>query len=112
MTEHKKEIQLHLRIYNRIATHTIFEPIKIKALASEFLVSERVVKGCIEQLIDAGCKIGSSKKEPMGVFKAEHPAEIFQTADRMKKEGIRYLVRAKKLLTWDGSSPTIFEQMP
>jgi hypothetical protein len=112
MTEQKKEVQIHLRMWNRISTHTVFEPITIPALAIEFGISERDVKACLEHLVDAGCKIGSSKKKPKGVFKANHPAEIFSTAERLTKEGIRYLVRAKKLLTWDGVEPTIFEQMP
>lgn len=112
MTEQKQAVQIHVRMWNRISLHTKREPITIPVLAAEFGMSEREVKMCLEQLIDAGCKIGSSKIKPRGVFKANHPSDIYETVERLRKEGIRYLVKAKKLATWDGREPTIFEQMP
>lgn len=112
MTPHKRDTQLSLRILKRIEQHTKPHPIKIKALEAEFGVTNRDVKSRIADLIDAGYKIGSSKREPMGVFMATHPTEVLETVKRMKDEGLKYLVRARKLLTWDEQQPTVFEQMP
>ena len=112
MNSARRDIQLPLRILARIQQHAAKDPIKIRMLADEFNIGERVVKGCIYELVDAGHKIGSSKKEPMGVFIATHPSELFETARRIHDEGIKFLVRAKKLMDWGGIEPTVFEQMP
>lgn len=112
MRQHHREVQLSLRILKRIEQHTKPNPIKIKALEAEFNITNRDVKSHIAELIDAGYKIGSSKRKPMGVFMATHPTEVLETVKRMKDEGIKYLVRARKLLTWNEQQPTVFEQMP
>lgn len=112
MNQARRDIQLPLRILARIQQHTSKDPIKIRTLAEEFGISERSVKGHIFELVDAGHKIGSRKTEPMGVFLASHPSEVYETAKRIHDEGIKFLLRAKKLMDWGGVEPTIFEQVP
>jgi hypothetical protein len=110
-----KDVQLPLRILARIQQHLgENNAIKIKALSEEFGICERQVKGHIEELRDAGYKIGSRKSpaDLAGVFIATHPAEIYETVTRLHEEGIKLLVRAKKLLDWKNDQPTVFEQLP
>lgn len=112
MTHSRRDIQLPLRILARIQQHTAKDPIKIKTLAEEFQISERSVKGYIFELVDAGHKIGSRKTEPMGVFLASDPSQIHETARRIHDEGIKFLVRAKKLNDWGSKEPTVWEHLP
>lgn len=94
----------------RIEQHTIENPITIPTLAQEFAIDERKAKECIGVLVDNGFKIGSSKRKPYGMFIARNPEEIYETAMRLREEGLHYLWRAKKLLDFKGAEPTLFEQ--
>lgn len=115
MNQTKRDIQMPLRILARVQQHIgDSDAIKIKALSEEFGICERQVKVCILELIDAGYKIGSRKSpaELAGVFIARGPADVRETAIRIHEEGIKLLVRAKKLLDWNNMQPTVFEQLP
>lgn len=111
MDELKREKQLVLRMLDRINQHTYNHPITIPVLSQEFQVDERKVKQVIEELRDAGHKVGSHKTKPYGVFIARGPVEIHETATRLENEGLRFLKKARQLRDFGSKEPTVFEQI-
>jgi len=111
MDELKREKQLVLRVLDRIQQHTYDRPITIPTLAQEFGIDERKVKQVIEELRDAGHKVGSHKMKPYGVFIARGPIEIHETATRLENEGLRFLKKARQLRDFGNTCPTIWEQI-
>jgi hypothetical protein len=105
------ETQLALRILNRLQSHTIDNPITAEALGAEFGLTRREVMSITLDLLDNRHKVASSKGKKPGLFIARSPAEAFDTAERMKREGLKYLVRAKKLMTFDDKQTTIYEEI-
>ena len=105
----QRDMQIALRVLKRIEEHTIREPITIPALAAEFGIAEREVKSCIVELVEAGHKVGSNKSKPMGVFIARDPSEIYETAMRLHREGLKYLARSKKLREGWGEQVSVWE---
>jgi biotin operon repressor len=111
MDDLKREKQLILRVLDRIQQHTYKHPITIPVLAAEFGVDERKIKQLVEELRDAGHKVGSHKEKPYGVFIARSPVEIHPTATRLENEGLRFLKTARQLRDFGSINPTIFEQV-
>jgi hypothetical protein len=103
------EVLMHLRILKRLYEHSITHPITIPTLSAEFGISERDVKLVIETLRHSGHKICSRKERPMGMFVARDPIEARPTAERLHREGIRYLATAHRLMDFGSSDPTLFE---
>jgi len=64
----------------------------------------------VEELRQAGYKVGSHKTEPMGLFMAKYPEEIHPTAVRIEQEGVALIMKARRLRDFSGVEPTIFEQ--
>lgn len=101
---------LTLRVLARIQQYTIEQPITGEALAAEFGTSWRKIAEIVEELRDAGHKIGSSKSKPMGYFIARHPAELQGTLNHLEGQAKKILARRNRLAWWGGSQPTVFEQ--
>lgn len=104
-----RNTMLALRVLARIQQHTIEQPITGEALAAEFSTSWRKVAEIVEELRDAGHKIGSSKSKPMGYFLARHPSELISTLNHLEGQAKKILARRNRLAWWGGSQPTIFE---
>lgn len=106
------DTNLALRILGRIEEHGIENPIKIRTLQEEFNLTERDIKAFVRSFRLNGHKIGSSKREPYGLFKAKHPSEIKETADRFFSDCKEAYFIGKQLLNWSEREPTVFEQLP
>ena len=111
------ELDLHLRVLEKISQHTQAHTITAAALAEMFGLrtrdgrpDERKIKTITQRLVETGHKIGSSKVEPKGFFLARTPEEIYDTAERLRQEGRKYFAKANKLADFGSQEPTIWEQ--
>lgn len=105
-----RDTQLALRILARIQEYDIKAPITGEALAQEFGTNWRKVADIVEQLRDAGHKIGSSMSKPMGYFLARSPEDLQGTLTHLESRAKKILARRNRLAWWGGAQPTIFEQ--
>lgn len=104
------EVALTLRVLARIQQHDSACPITYDSIAAEFQISWRKVATIVEQLRDAGHKIGSSNSEPHGCFVARTPEELSPTITRMKDQAKKILARTNRMADWGNAEPSIFEQ--
>jgi biotin operon repressor len=104
------DTKLALRVLARIQQHDSRSPIMYDSLAAEFQISWRKVASIVEELRDAGHKIGSSNSEPHGCFLARTPEELSPTITRMKDQAKKILARTNRMADWNSMNPTIFEQ--
>lgn len=104
------ETALTLRVLARIQQHGPECPITYDALAAEFQISWRKVATIVEQLRDAGHKVGSSNSEPHGCFLARTPEELNPTITRMKDQAKKILARTNRMADWGSMAPSIWEQ--
>lgn len=104
------ELQLTLRILQKIQQHTPEDPIPGRALAEEFGINRRDVQRHIEELRDAGYKIGSSMGEDPGYFIAKHPHELLPTANHYRHRAKVFCQKANRLMDFGSDAPEIFEQ--
>jgi len=106
------ELDLHLRVLGVIQQHDLKDPITIPQLTEMFGLppDHRRTKSIIKKLVDNGHKIGSSKVEPMGLFLARNPEEMFETAERLRQEARKIFAKANKLMDFGSHEPTVWEQ--
>jgi hypothetical protein len=102
---------LTLALLARIENYTKQNPIKIKALMLEFGIDKRAVESHIRLMRLSGHKIGCSRKEPKGIFKAKYPSEMIETIENIRQEGRERFHFANILADWGSATPTIFEQI-
>ena len=105
-----RDTQLALRILARIQQHGIDDPITGHALAFMFGINIRQVQHIVEELRDAGHKVGSSMAAPMGYFIAKRPEELLDTVEHYRSRAKEFCIRANRLLDFGSLAPTIFEQ--
>lgn len=109
--ERSKDTQLTLRVLARIQLHRVEDPIAGHALAEEFRINLRRVQTVVEELRDAGYKIGSSMDgSNPGYFLARNAEELFETAEHYRSRARRFLGTANRLMDFGSLQPTIFEQ--
>ncbi len=104
-----RERQLPLRVLRRVEQHTKNDPILGAALAEELGVSWRTVAACVEELRDAGFKVGSSNQSPMGYFMARDSYQMLETVDRLRSQAKKILARTNRMMDFQSQQPTVFE---
>ena len=107
----RRDVEIPLRILKRLQAHTQDDPITAETIGAEFGLDRRQVMGICQQLLEAGHKVCSTKVKPFGMFIARTPSEAYSTAERMRKEGLKYLVRAKQLMNFNEAQRTIYEEI-
>lgn len=105
-----RDAMFALRVLGRIQEFTIDAPILGRSLAMEFNTTVRHIADTVALLQDAGHKIGASKSEPMGYFKARTPEELHPTIVRLRETAKKIFIKTNRMADWNQKEPTIFEQ--
>lgn len=104
------ETMLTLRVLARIQMHSIRSPITGGTLAKIYGIDIRHVQHIVEDLRDAGHKIGANQSPPRGYFLAKGPDEMFETAELLRDRGRTFFARAARLMNFGGNQRTVWEQ--
>lgn len=110
MTPSFHDTHLTLSVLARVQQHNASDPITGHALAELFGINIRQVQTIVEELRDAGHKVGSSMGKPLGYFLAKTPEELIGTAEHYRSRAREFCIRANRLMDFGSLEPTVFEQ--